>query len=147
MLQERVLSQPAYLKKLTPGRILLISQKEHVNKLGILLTVGKSKTDFIKVLVLCSDQKAETNGSGDEIHLSVASGKEKSAEENERDPLWYKMLGLASKNKIFIPDGVGGHAVLTLTASDLLEILKEKVSIDTDLVIKDWEKRQIPRFR
>jgi antiviral helicase SKI2 len=103
--------------------------------------------DF-KVLVLCSsDQKAETNGFGDEIHLSVASGKEKSAEQNERDPLWYKMLGLANKKKIFVPDGVGGHTVLALTASDILEILKEKVSIDTDLVFEDWKKRQIPRFR
>jgi antiviral helicase SKI2 len=110
------------------------------------LVVEKSKMVF-KVLVLCSDQKAETNGFDDEIHLAVASGKEKSEEQNECDPLWYKMLGLANKKKIFIPDGVGGHTVVTLTASDIVEILKEKVSIDTNLVFQDWEKRQMPRFR
>jgi len=146
MLQEHVLTQPKCWKELTPGRILLVSHKEHVNKLGILLTVDKSKMVF-KVLVLCSGQKAETNGLGDEIHLSVASGKEKSEEQNEPDPLWYKMLGLASKKKIFVPDGVGGHTVVTLAANDIVEILKEKVSIDTNLVFQDWEKRQIPRFR
>jgi len=146
MLQEHVLKQPKCWKELTPGRILLVSHKEHVNKLGILLTVDKSKMVF-KVLVLCSDHKAETNAFGDEIHLSVASGKENSEEQNERHPLWYKMLGLASKKKIFVPDGVGGHTVVTLTASDIVEILKEKVSIDTNLVFQDWEKRQIPRFR
>lgn len=126
----------------------MVSHKEHVNKLGILLTVDTSKMARVfKVLVLCSDQKAETNGFGDEIDLSVASGKEKSEKQNERDALWYKMLGLASKKKIFVPDGVGGHTVVTLSASDIVEILKEKVSIDTNLVLQDWEKRQIPRFR
>jgi antiviral helicase SKI2 len=146
MLQEHVLTQLKYVKELTPGRILLVSHKEHVNKLGILLTVDTSKRDF-KVLVLCNDEKAETNGIGDEINLSVASGKEKPEEQNEHDPLWYKMLGLASKKKIFVPDGVGGHTVVTVTASDIVDILKEKVSVDTNLVFQDWEKRQIPRFR
>jgi hypothetical protein len=57
------------------------------------------------------------------------------------------MLGLAKKKKIFVPDEVGGHTVLTVTANDIIEIVKDKVSEDTHLVLKDWEKRQIPRFR
>jgi antiviral helicase SKI2 len=136
------------VKELTPGRILLVSHKEHVNKLGMLLSVDTSKIRSVfKVLVLCSDEKAETNSVGDEITLSVASGKEKPEEQNDHDPLWYKMLGLASKKKICVSDGLGGHTVVTLTASDIVDILKEKVNVDTDLVFKDWEKRQIPRFR
>jgi antiviral helicase SKI2 len=148
MLQAHVLTQPKSLKELTPGRILLVSHKEHVNKLGILLFLDTSKQENVfKVLVLCSDEKAKTNGPGDDIHFCVASDKEKPEEQSEHDPLWYKMLGLASKHKIFVPDGVGGHTVLTLKANDIVGILKEKVNVDSNLVFQDWEKRQIPRFR
>lgn len=138
MLQAHILTHLKYVKELTPGRILLISHKEHINKLGILLNVDTRKSERVfKVLVLC-----------DKMQSSVASSdKDKSKEQYEHDPLWYKMLGLASKKKIFIPDGVGGHTVLTMPASDVIDIVKHKVSVDTNLVIQDWEKRQIPRFR
>ncbi|XP_021923108.1 helicase SKI2W isoform X2 [Zootermopsis nevadensis] len=118
-----ILTHLKYVKELTPGRILLISHKEHINKLGILLNVDTRKKKM------------------------QSSDKDKSKEQYEHDPLWYKMLGLARKKKIFIPDGVGGHTVLTMPASDVIDIVKHKVSVDTNLVIQDWEKRQIPRFR
>jgi antiviral helicase SKI2 len=138
MLQADILTHTKCAKELTPGRIVLIIHKEHINKLGILLNVDTRRSERVfKVLVLC-----------DEIQSSVTSSNaEKSKEQYEHDPLWYKMLGLASKKKIFIPDGVGGHTVLNITASDIIDIVKKKVSIDANLVIQDWEKRQIPRFR
>lgn len=149
MLQKHVLTEPKYVKELTPGRMLLLSHKEHINKLGILLSLDTSKKErAFRVLVLCSDEKTKTVDYGDEIQLSVASSdKEKSKEQYEHDPLWYKMLGLANKKKIFVPDEVGGHTVLTVTTTDIIDIVKNKVNVDTNLVIQDWEKRQIPRFR
>jgi antiviral helicase SKI2 len=149
MLQEHVLTEPKYVKELTPGRMLLISHKQHINKLGILLILDTCKKERVfKVLVLCSDEKTKINGNGDEIQLSVASSdKEKSKEQYEHDPLWYKMLGLASKKKIFVPDEVGGHTVLTVTTNDIIGIVSYKVNVDFNLVFQDWEKRQIPRFR
>lgn len=127
-----------YVKELTPGRMLLISHMEHINKLGILLNVDTRRSEKVfKLLVLC-----------DEVQSFVTSSdKDKSKEECEHDPLWYKMLGLASKKKIFVPDGLGGHTILTVTASDIMDIVRNKVTVDTNLVIQDWEKRQIPRFR
>jgi antiviral helicase SKI2 len=149
MLQKHVLTELKYVKELTPGRMLLISHKEHVNKLGILLILDTCKKERVfKVLVLCNDEKTERGDCGDEIQLSVTSfDKEKSKEQYEHDPLWYKMLGLAEKNKMFVPDEVGGHTVLTVAADDIIYIVKNKVSLDTNLVFQDWEKRQIPRFR
>lgn len=149
MLQKDILAEPKYAKELTPGRMLLISHKEHINKLGILLSSDTSKKDrAFRVLVLCNDEKSKTVDYSDEIQLSVASSdKETSEEQYEPDPLWYKMLGLANKKKIFVPDEMGGHTVLTVTTSDIIGIVKNKVSVDTNLVIQDWEKRQIPRFR
>jgi antiviral helicase SKI2 len=137
------------VKELTAGRILLISHKEHVNKLGILLTIETGKKERVfNVLVLCNDEKAKMSDFDDDIQLSIASSdKEKSKDRYECDPLWYKMLGLASRKKIFVPDGVGGHTVLAVTASDVIDIVKSKVNVDTNLVFQDWEKRQIPRFR
>jgi hypothetical protein len=34
-----------------------------------------------------------------------------------------------------------------VTTNDIIDIVKNKVSVDTNLVLQDWEKRQIPRFR
>jgi hypothetical protein len=34
-----------------------------------------------------------------------------------------------------------------VAADDIIDIVKNKVSVDTNLVFQDWEKRQIPRFR
>lgn len=149
MLQKEVLAEPKYVKELTPGRMLLISHKEHINKLGILLSLETSKKDRdFKVLVLCNDEKTKTVDYGDEIQPSVASSdKEKSKEQHEPNPLWYKMLGLANKKKIFVPDEVGGHTILTVTTDDIIDIVKNKVSVDTNLVIQGWKNRQISRFR
>lgn len=149
MLQKHVLTEPKYMKELTPGKMLLISHKEHINKLGILLILDTHRKERVfKVLVLCSDEKTKRDDYGDEIQLSVTSfDEEKSKKHYEHDPFWYKMLGLASKKKVFIPDEVGGHTVLTVAADDIIDIVKNKVSVDTNLVFQDWEKRQIPRFR
>lgn len=56
------------------------------------------------------------------------------------------MIGLATDN-IFIPASSPGHEILTIPTSDIFEITNKTVKVDTDLVIKDWEKRQIERFR
>jgi antiviral helicase SKI2 len=149
MLQKHVLAEPKYVDKLTPGRMLLISHKEHINKLGILLSLDTCKKERVfNVLVLCGNDKTKRVDCGDEIQLSVASfEKGQSKEQYEHDPLWYKMLGLAGNKKIFVPDEVGGHTVLTVATEDIIGIVAKKISEDTSLVFQDWKNRQLPRFR
>lgn len=57
------------------------------------------------------------------------------------------MLGLA-KPDISTPDTSNTHYVLDITYQDIFEITSKKISLDEpQLIIDDWKKRQIERFR
>lgn len=110
-------------KLLTPGGLVLVTQKGHVNKLALILS---KKTAGFRVLVLCNSQN--------------------DPEQHERNDLWWQMLGLA-REKLFAPSGSPGHTVLTVTASDIFEISAKSVKLDLKLVEADWDKRQQDRFK
>ena len=150
-LQSDILSHPKYQKDMVPGRVILVSYKSHVNKLGVLLSVDSSrKGKTYRILVLCNSENTKIGNFSEEIQLSVISSEneKRKQEEEELHPLWYKMLGIVNKKKIFVPDGVGGHTVLNVLASDVVDIVKHTIKLENpSLVISDWENRQIPRFR
>lgn len=111
---------------MTPGRILLITKDHHVNKLALLLSVVKSKELSYKVLVLKES---------DEIMVNYVA-----------EPLWHQMIALC-QDKLFQPHRAPGHTILTIQPIDIFEISDKTIKINTDVVIQDWEKRQIERFR
>lgn len=65
--------------------------------------------------------------------------------ERESD-LYYQILGLF-KNEIFLPSAKTSHTILTVTSKDIRYLTKFSIKIESDLVIKDWDQRQIPRFK
>lgn len=145
-LRVKTMARPKIVHEMVPGRVLLISHKEHVNKLGLLLSFSADyRRTLYKVLVLCDSTPQNTSG---EIRLEVR-GEEKSRKEPPAKPdIWYRMMGLiGGGTSVFVPDGVGGHAVLAIGPSDILEIADRTVRINADRVIQDWDKRQLPRFR
>lgn len=61
---------------------------------------------------------------------------------------WFKMLALASWRKIFLPEVIGGHIVLNIKSADIFEILYMRpLKINCETILRDWDNRQIPRFR
>lgn len=107
---------------------MLVSYKSHYKKLGILLSFKKvSVVPSYKVLVLDNQNK----------HL-----EEDKKEEMPND--WYKMLSFTYD--YFEPDGIGGHAVLDVPVVYVL-LTQKIIKVDCDLVLRDWDNRQIPRFR
>lgn len=113
------------LKDLTPGRVFLITYKYHVNKLAVLLNVTSRTHVTYDVLVL-------TDATDQQDDISVDN--------------WYKMISLM-KEDYYRPVGVIGHEVLTIHSNDIMKICKKSFKIDADLVLNDWKKRQIPRFK
>lgn len=109
-----------------PGRIVLITHKNHINKPGVLLTPLNQTA--AKVLVLADkDEPLEPC--------------------KERDDEWYWMLGLA-KEQMASTDGSGKHHIVDITTQDIFEISSKKISLDEpQLVIDDWKKRQMERFK
>lgn len=113
-------------KEMVPGRVLLISKDGHINKLAVILATSNIlKKISYKVLVLTDDVK------------DVAS---------ERPEMWYKMISLV-RDEIYSPIGVVTHIVLSINQLDIWEVSSKVLKINADLVLKDWEKRQIPRFK
>lgn len=103
----------------------MITHKNHINKPAVLLT---PLSPAGKVLVLADkDEPLEPC--------------------TERDDEWYWMLGLA-KEQMAVPDSNGKHYVLNISCQDIFEISSKKIPLeDPQLIIDDWKKRQMERFR
>lgn len=61
--------------------------------------------------------------------------------------MYYKMISLTPQNKLFQPEGIGGHCVIDAKAADIVEITKSNIKVDGDIIIRNWEQRQIERFK
>lgn len=130
-LQKFIVTQPKIQKELKVGRVIVITQGKHYNKLAILLNVKSvlGKDTVYKVLVL--DHQFKSNDS-DNVN---------------RGELYYKILSLTPQHKFFHPEGIGGHTVLDIRAIDILTITKSTIKVDADVIIRNWEQRQLERFK
>ncbi|KAK2583646.1 hypothetical protein KPH14_009581 [Odynerus spinipes] len=127
-------------KSLTEGRVLIISHANYFRRLALLLATVQRKQNGnqYKVLIL---KNTDTSDVDDTLPESSESNIFKEKSEN-----WYNIISLTKKN-IFVPNGVPSHEVLTISAWDILEITNYQIKVDCVMVLKDWEKRQISRFR
>lgn len=114
------------IKELTAGRIVIVTHKHHVNKLALVLSATMKYKKFVCRVLVLNDSRAE-------------------APDGDND-VWYKMLGLCM-DRLFSSDGSVEHEVLNVDCADIFAITSTVVKIDADFVIKDWEQRQIPRFK
>lgn len=141
-----LISQPKIAKELKIGRVLIISQSHHYNKLAILLSVVAQYGKEIAFKVLVLDHENETSA---EEKAFTLDQKESQSSVNflDRGELWHKMISLTPQYKHFHPEGIGGHAVLKIGPTDIVEITKKDIKVDADLILKNWDMRQIPRFK
>lgn len=120
-------------KELKPGRVIKVSYKQHYCKLGVLLsTTTMNREPLFKVFVL--DHKKN-------------DGLDEKVNNKNYGTLWYRMLSLIPSKQNYIPEGVGGHAVIHITVTEILEISKTNIKLDYDKIIQNYEQRQIPRFK
>nr|XP_018908568.1 PREDICTED: helicase SKI2W [Bemisia tabaci] len=115
-------------KILVEGRILLITYREHINKLAVILSVDHRRMEY-KVLVLSDSTKdADSN--------SV-----------ERPDLWYNMMSLLRRREIYKPQITDKDIVITINLTNILGSTSRVLKANFELVSQDWGTRQIPRFR
>ncbi|XP_043472430.1 helicase SKI2W [Leptopilina heterotoma] len=125
-LRPEMLSAKRASKNLSEGRVLLISYKNHYNKLALLLDKRKQNENILyKILILTS---------------------EKEMCEEEKPDNWYRIIAL-TKKQLYSTAQVPAHEVLLIDESSILEITNCTIKTDFRCVIADWEKRQIPRFK
>ncbi|KMR05009.1 helicase ski2w [Lasius niger] len=126
-------SKKKLAKALTEGRILLISYANHYNKLGLLLQVVHHKSSSQYRVLILKDADASNS----------EAAEFKSPQIYEK---WCEIIGLTKKN-IFVPSANVSHEVVTLYSWHILKITKCHIKVDCSLVLNDWEKRQISRFK
>lgn len=135
-LQSDFIAQGQIGKELKPGRILIINQGRHYNKIALLLSMLNGKEIAFSVLVL-----------DDQLEAGIDSSNTISDGNTDRGDLWHKMLSLTAQRKHYLPEGIGGHTVLTVKARDIVEVTKTTMKAETDIILQNWQQRQIPRFR
>ncbi|XP_012058897.1 PREDICTED: helicase SKI2W [Atta cephalotes] len=120
-------------KSLIEGRILLISYADHYNKLALLLQVLHHKSSAQYKVLILKDANVSTSETTDF----------KSSQIFEK---WCEIISL-TKKEIFVPSINPSHEVLTLFSWHILKITNCQIKIDCSLILNDWEKRQISRFK
>ena len=129
-LMVKFLNQQKMYNEMKVGRVLIVTEGRHYNKLGVLLALIPStqKETTYKVLVLDSQNIDETY--------------------QNRIEIWHRMVSLSYPHKFYVPsDVIGGHTILTIKAENVVEITKTVFKCDADKIVQNWEQRQIPRFK
>ncbi|XP_071485976.1 superkiller complex protein 2-like [Diadema antillarum] len=135
--QRIVLSRPAGVKALCPGRILIVKSKSHGNVLGaVLSTSGASKERKVKTLILCNP----SDSAKPEANQKTASGGESSKGDVELHvpPLL--------KEDLWRPEGQCSHVVEDLVADNIAGVTTHTIRLENNKIIDNFDKRRIPRF-
>ncbi|XP_038045840.1 helicase SKI2W-like [Patiria miniata] len=133
-LRKMIASHPLGVKALSPGRVVIVSTKEHRNALGVVLSSSTaSKERTFKTLVLTNH--ADPGGAGMQNGTADPGGGHRVHVQPLR------------KEPLFRPEGPCGHTVLDLVGQEIGTVTTVAIKIASDRIAEDFKKRQIPRFR
>ncbi|XP_063831458.1 superkiller complex protein 2 [Ostrinia nubilalis] len=125
-----LLNQSKVAKEMVAGKVLVISAGPYINQLGVYLNGNGPRQTPYKVLVLNTAEK-------DPARYNF-----------EVDDNWFRMLSFST-----MYDGIGteestmDHTILCIAPKNIVAITKMNLKIDVNIIIQDWEKRQMPRFK
>lgn len=129
-LMVKFVNQQKIYNEMKPGRVVIVSEGRHYNKLGILLslTTSSQKETTYKVLVLDDAQNDEST--------------------MNRSEVWHRMISLSHQYKFYVPPAlIGGHTIITVKACNIVEVTKTVMKCEADKIIQNVEQRMIPRFK
>lgn len=147
-LKSKILSSKFAQKLLTPGRVVLVTNRHHQNALGIILKQGtldskynsnstpKDVLDNIYIVLLICDKWYE---------LSIMNNT--AVKNNTSPPTSELHSDLFLSKKIFVPTDESGQAVEEIPSVCIEEILDRSLTVDATKIIENFKKRLIPRFR
>ncbi|XP_075982834.1 superkiller complex helicase subunit twister [Anticarsia gemmatalis] len=125
-----LLNQSKVAKELTPGKVLIVSAGPYINQLGVLLNNNGPRQTPYKVLVL---------------NTAVADNTKYNFDVDEN---WYRILSFSAMyDSIGTEESTMDHTILCIAPKNIVAITKTNLKIDPKVIIDDWERRQIPRFK
>lgn len=60
--------------------------------------------------------------------------------------MWHRMIAL-TKPSLYEPENTTGHKILTIEPRDIIDITKQTIKVEADVIINNWTQRQMPRFK
>ncbi|XP_034834097.1 superkiller complex protein 2 [Maniola hyperantus] len=125
-----LLNQPKVVKEFVPGKVIILSAGPYINQLGVYLSGNGPRLTPYKVLVLNTAEKDTTR-----YNFDV-------------DDNWYRMLSFsATYDNIGTEESTMDHTILCIAPKNVVAVTKMNLKIDHSIIIQDWEKRQMPRFK
>lgn len=128
-LQEVVLSHPAAIKALSPGRVVTVDNGHHSNVLGVVLqtSMASSNTRSFTILLICD--KGDTSSLGE---ATSADGLQ---------------VAPVITRQLFMPESVCWHKMVDVKSSEVGVITTKTIKVEADKIMKDVKKREQPRFK
>ncbi|XP_053613916.1 superkiller complex protein 2 [Plodia interpunctella] len=125
-----LLKSSKLIKELSPGRVLITSAGPYINQLGVFLNSSGPRQTPYKVLVLNTNEQDPTR-----YNFDV-------------DDNWYRMLSFSAMyDYVGTEDSTLDHTILCIAPKNIVAVTKLSLKIDANIIIQDWEKRQMPRFK
>lgn len=109
-------------KLLKEDRVIVISHNQHINKLGVILSI---ENNFFKVLVL-----------KEEFDIR---------DENVPD-LWYNLIALKNDH-IFIPHGMITYEIITISATSIINVTGQTIKCEIRQILSNWDNTKIYKSR
>ncbi|KAL3871690.1 hypothetical protein ACJMK2_039674 [Sinanodonta woodiana] len=134
-LQSVVITHPAALKALSPGRVVVVNTDYHRNALGVVLKffLGLKNEKLFTCLVICDKNITENT-------------KEKVDEDKGKINFSSDVQPMTNVG-LFIPESPCWHDVVDLSGEQISVITTKTLKIEVDKIINDFKKRSQPRFK
>ena len=146
--QTVVLSHPAAMKALSPGRIVIVSDSKHRNVLGVVLQVSSGLSGEKKFTVLVIGEN-NANNSAQTVPQSVASETKTQCASAELSTQYVDSDGPEPVllTQLFVPDGPSTQTLLALLPRDINVITTKTIKVEPEKIVNDIKKRQQARFK
>ena len=151
-----ILQSTAAQKCLTPGRVILVSNSNHRNSLGVILKAGTLDSKFTPktkdpmemnfvVLMIC-DKTYELKRMYAEDESKLKEKTNETDTDTDSMGIHTPKSGASEGVDIYLPPE-SGQLVEEITALCIEEIFDYSVTTDAARIIDNHKKRMIPRFR
>ncbi|KAL4219308.1 hypothetical protein ACF0H5_021887 [Mactra antiquata] len=142
-LQGIILTNPAAVKALSPGRVIIIEHKQYDHVLGVVLksSLGASNERNFTVLIICDKNSNSSKNSNTEAKNSKTDAKN-SNNSNESGAVKPVL-----RTQLFQPEGICWHEIVQCKSENIAIVTTKTLRLDPDKIMNDVKKREQPRFR
>lgn len=141
-MQDIVLSHPAAVKALSPGRVVIVDTPACSNVLGVVLktsTTGSNNERVFTVLIICD------KNSDNSINSSCNNDKNSNTKNDQSQGSM--LVKPVTKVKLFQPEGACWHSLVQCRTDNITIVTTKNMKVDPEKIMNDVKKREQPRFR